>query len=737
MQLFELLVTASLSSALYEVSTHRAMGYWAVERSSVLAPMLERLEWDLPETTFGGPRLSALNDDLRSLDEAAISHSLPRHLIAAGCVTEDAHWRFLNHFCDGVSGAGFFFSFPSHIWSHDELSNIFSWVSAQSHYASALLETEPSDREAHRVDLFRSLGQVLHLIQDAHQPSHTRNDSHSHITATWLPLLDGYSALEIWAKDAVTVGSTDPTVRTAVRNLGGPNYRNRVRDYTRESARWTNSKFFSDDTIWQNGQFQYAQPNGTGSGTDTYIGTEGTFPFTRTYVFASSTLHNTIPPLKMARKKSQLIDLLTGVGKPLDPRPYALLSSDGDVVRGHATLLIPRAVAECAGAINHFFRLGIEADIDTTTVPGEGRLKLKNVSSVPGATGNDLDLAAGATVQLRYETESGRMLPLPGIGSIAMGSLVAGAEVTLPVDVLSVLQPLADAVTYPNPDVRARTDLRLAVVVQGIVGSETGVGADYWTKPGCMNGWPTPPGTVAIQAGSFQMGSNAPSGPPYYGNFNERPVHDVTISYCYWMGQFEVTQAEYVVLMGTNPSYFTGANRPVERVSWHSARAYCAALTAQQSALGNVPPGYQYRLPTEAEWEYACRAGTTTEFNVGSELFCNQAKFHYSYHSNTACYSSGSSEASTVSVDSYAPNAWGLFGMHGNVREWCLDSYAVYSTAPVMDPFVTGGLSRLVRGGNWENNSQSCRSALRLFSPPGHTYFGIGFRVVLAPVLVP
>jgi len=240
------------------------------------------------------------------------------------------------------------------------------------------------------------------------------------------------------------------------------------------------------------------------------------------------------------------------------------------------------------------------------------------------------------------------------------------------------------------------------------------------------------PGMVAIPAGTFVMGSNAAGGAPYFGSSVTQPVHPVTISYSFWMGQHEVTQSEYTALMGTNPSGFPGANNPVEQVIWFDAQAYCAALTTQQSALGNVPPGYQYRLPTEAEWEYACRAGTTTEFNVGSALFCNQAKFGYSYHSNSSCGSS-----STVPVGSYAPNAWGLYDMHGNAWEWCLDSHAAYSAGPVTDPFVTGGPYRVLRGGGWHLYSDVCRSADRDSFGPGNTGNVIGFRVVLAPVLAP
>jgi formylglycine-generating enzyme required for sulfatase activity len=240
-------------------------------------------------------------------------------------------------------------------------------------------------------------------------------------------------------------------------------------------------------------------------------------------------------------------------------------------------------------------------------------------------------------------------------------------------------------------------------------------------------------GMVPIPAGTFMMGSNAPSGPPYYGEYTPDPVRQVTISYSFWMGQHEVTQSEYQALMGANPSSFLGASLPVETVNWHQARAYCAALTAQQA--GNLPAGYEYRLPTEAEWEYACRAGTTTEFHYGPALFCNQARFWYSYHSNTSCGVTTSS--GTVPVGSYAPNAFGLYDMHGNVWEWCLDSYAPYTSAAVTDPFVTGGPYRVFRGGCWDVPSADCRSAYRYYVGPGLTGNYLGFRVVLSPVLVP
>jgi formylglycine-generating enzyme required for sulfatase activity len=241
------------------------------------------------------------------------------------------------------------------------------------------------------------------------------------------------------------------------------------------------------------------------------------------------------------------------------------------------------------------------------------------------------------------------------------------------------------------------------------------------------------PGMSTIQPGTFLMGSNAASQAPYFGTVFEKPQHPVSLSDCYWIGQQEVTQAQYQALMGVNPSFYLGADRPVEQVNWFDAQAYCAALTAQASALGTLPAGYEYRLPTEAEWEYACRAGTTTEFNLGSSLTCSQAKFGFSNHSNSSCNSTG-----TVPVGSYAPNAWVLYDMHGNVWEWCLDSFTFYTAGAATDPFFTGGALRVVRGGFLISESHECRSAKRLDVDPNFAQgFGIGFRVVLAPMLAP
>jgi formylglycine-generating enzyme required for sulfatase activity len=227
-----------------------------------------------------------------------------------------------------------------------------------------------------------------------------------------------------------------------------------------------------------------------------------------------------------------------------------------------------------------------------------------------------------------------------------------------------------------------------------------------------------PSGFVAIQPGTFQMGESGTA----------TPVHAVTISYQFWMGAKEVTQAEYAALMGSSSSYFGGnTNRPVEQVTWSSARSYCSALTAQQAAQGAVPPGYEYRLPTEAEWEYACRAGTSTSFNIGDFLTCADANMYV----NDFCI------GQTSPVGSYAPNAWGLYDMHGNVAEWCLDSQTGYPSSAVTDPFGVGAIERAVRGGAWNYGVFGCRSAYRFFSDPSASLSNLGFRLVLGPIRIP
>ena len=211
----------------------------------------------------------------------------------------------------------------------------------------------------------------------------------------------------------------------------------------------------------------------------------------------------------------------------------------------------------------------------------------------------------------------------------------------------------------------------------------------------------------------------------------------VTISRGFWMEKFLVTQGDYLAVVGSNPSYFnrvrnetdygTDLTRPVEEVSWIDATNYCALRTQQERAGGLIPTNYVYRLPTESEWEYACRAGTTTAFYLGSDLRSGQANFngHHEYDAAVGEIENpnGIYLGTTTPVGSYAANGWGLYDMIGNVWEWCQDWSDAYPAGSVTDPqgAVTGSF-RAVRGGGWNYFAKYCRSADRYDFNPGVAY---------------
>ena len=232
---------------------------------------------------------------------------------------------------------------------------------------------------------------------------------------------------------------------------------------------------------------------------------------------------------------------------------------------------------------------------------------------------------------------------------------------------------------------------------------------------------------VWIPPGRFLMGSP----PDEPGRFDrEGPQHEVTISRGFWMGKYPVTQRQYQQLMGENPSSFTraGLDALVERVSWHMATNFTARL---QGRLSGDLRGKRAGLPTEAEWEYACRAGTTTPFFFGRCLSTDQANYYGDYPLEGCA--KGQYRRTTTRVDLFPANAWGLHDMHGNVWEWCQDGLRTYSRTAVTDPGLndTSGSSRVLRGGSWYAYARRCRSAYRGFSDPGYRYSGIGFRVVV------
>ncbi len=233
-------------------------------------------------------------------------------------------------------------------------------------------------------------------------------------------------------------------------------------------------------------------------------------------------------------------------------------------------------------------------------------------------------------------------------------------------------------------------------------------------------------GMVGIPPGTFVLGSPVTEKDR---SIWEGPQVTVTLTRAFWMGKCEVTQGEYQAVMGNNPSFFKGdTNLPVESVSWRDATNYCGKLTQQERQAGRLPPGFVYRLPTEAEWEYACRAGTTTRFSYGDDL-------NYTNLGQYAWYGANSGNT-THPVGQKKPNPWGLNDLHGNVWEWCLDWWKdSLPEGPVTDPKgPSTGSSRVDRGGGFADLGGICRSASRdSCAPQNFVYKFLGFRVVLAP----
>jgi formylglycine-generating enzyme required for sulfatase activity len=238
---------------------------------------------------------------------------------------------------------------------------------------------------------------------------------------------------------------------------------------------------------------------------------------------------------------------------------------------------------------------------------------------------------------------------------------------------------------------------------------------------------------VLIPAGMFDMGSPE-VGPGRWPD--EGPVHRVRISRAFYVGKYEVTQEQWEKVMGTNPSHFKGPKRPVEQVSWGDCQEFLRRLEATglrregHRVSGLKPQGY--RLPTEAEWEWACRAGTRTRFCFGD---ADSRLGEYVWYG--ANFGIG-----THPVGEKRPNAWGLHDCHGNVWEWCSDWFGEYGAEPWPGKFrwardpqgPADGPGRVLRGGSWNYNPEYCRSALR-FSPalvPTGPFSSIGFRAALS-----
>jgi formylglycine-generating enzyme required for sulfatase activity len=231
---------------------------------------------------------------------------------------------------------------------------------------------------------------------------------------------------------------------------------------------------------------------------------------------------------------------------------------------------------------------------------------------------------------------------------------------------------------------------------------------------------------VYIHSGSFMMGSslnpllieNRYGGKAKWYS-DECPQHEVTLTKSFYMQTTEVTQKQWLAVLGNNPSGFLncGENCPVEKVSWDDVQKFIKRLN-QKEGSG------KYRLPTEAEWEYACRAGSTTAFCFGNDI--GMLAEHTWFGANSIDWSHQAGQKK--------PNAWGLYDMHGNVWEWCQDWYGIYPSEPVRDPKgPPSGSHRVSKGGSWRSAARFCRSAHRYGVDPGYRRPTRGFRLVKDP----
>ena len=224
---------------------------------------------------------------------------------------------------------------------------------------------------------------------------------------------------------------------------------------------------------------------------------------------------------------------------------------------------------------------------------------------------------------------------------------------------------------------------------------------------------------VWITPGTFTMGSPANE---LDRQSNEGPLTQVTFTRGFWIGKYEVTSQLYLSLFNQQPT--AGGLNPVVDVTWDEARQFCVKLTEREAQAGRLPPGYVYRLPTEAEWEYSARAGTATRFSYGDDLRYIQLPLYAWYSENSG--------STPHPVGTKQPNPWGLYDMHGNGFEWCWDWYGNYPGGSVSDPFgPSSGSGYVIRGGSRSSPPSDCRSARRIVYGPGNRDGVTGFRLAL------
>ena len=384
--------------------------------------------------------------------------------------------------------------------------------------------------------------------------------------------------------------------------------------------------------------------------------------------------------------------------------------------------------------------LPIYGSLDVVTKPTGARITIdgKDYGTTPN-TVNKL-LVGNYTVELSkagFASVKKEVIVTEGKSVMLSETLVDGRQVTinstpqganLYVDGVSMgTTPYHGSLTFGNHALKIEKDDKTAT--KNITIDQTGGETNFALFFEPQNFTETAAGSnidmVYIKEGTFMMGSPTNE----KDRESDETQHQVSLS-GFYIGKYTVTFDQYdAFCTATNRSKpndngWGRGKRPVINVNWIDANAYCNWLSQKT--------GKTYRLPTEAEWEYACRAGTTTPFNTGNNLTTAQANYdgNYPYNNN----SKGIYRAKTLAVGSFAPNAWGLYDMHGNVWEWCNDWYGTYSSGSQTNPQgPNSGSDRVLRGGSWGGDAGGCRSANRNGRNPDYRYGNYSFRVVLVP----
>jgi formylglycine-generating enzyme required for sulfatase activity len=301
----------------------------------------------------------------------------------------------------------------------------------------------------------------------------------------------------------------------------------------------------------------------------------------------------------------------------------------------------------------------------------------------------------------------------------------AGLTITGGVGTVYAIQATADLA--PTNNCRCLEFLRLPTATHVWLDSTAPASGRRYYRAVALD----PTNFVFIPPGIFRMGS--PTNEEDRFAEDEGIQIEVTLTKGFYMGKYPITQGEYLTVVGSNPSYFVEAHgfptdltRPGDRVSWEAATNYCAKRTQQELATGLIPAGTQYRLPTEAEWEHAARALTSTRFDYGEDPGYAKLKNYTWYEAN--------SERMTHPVGQKLPNRWGLYDMYGNVITWYQDWFAPFEGGSVTDPQgPADGTYRILRGGTWFDPGAISRIAFRGYNSPTDTDFAFGMRVVLSP----